>query len=236
VKVIRAKLADGHWVGLSNDAVRDHRLSWRARGLLAELLSYPDGWETSVEKLVRQARREGGKSEGRDAMLKAMTELKDAGYVAYRKFRNDEGRWATEMVVCDVPCPPGRSDRPTEYQETLNISVSVPPGQTPESAGGTDTLEIRPPGFQGLLKKTVTKTESKDVEDQDQKTPLPTLRAGPLPAGRLHAAAVPIVDTEIIDSDDYWAEIDRQLLGPRRAVQKLADNKGQHQTLKEHQS
>lgn len=51
MRVIRTMPAEG-WAPVANSATRDHYLSWRARGRLAELLFYPDGWQTTVDKLV----------------------------------------------------------------------------------------------------------------------------------------------------------------------------------------
>ncbi|HKS98797.1 MAG TPA: hypothetical protein VJT31_04635 [Rugosimonospora sp.] len=106
MKVIR-HLPDEGWVPVSNAAARDHRLSWRARGLLLELLSYPDGWDTTIDKLVKQARAEGEATEGREAMLRAMKELETVGYVHYIRDRHkaESGRWiwTTGIVVSDVP-------------------------------------------------------------------------------------------------------------------------------------
>jgi hypothetical protein len=93
----------GDFLQIVNSAVRDHQLSWRARGLLAELMSYPDGWETTVDKLVAQARSEGGNAEGRDAMLRAMSELAAAGYVRYIRRRGADRRISTTISVCDDP-------------------------------------------------------------------------------------------------------------------------------------
>ncbi|BAL87279.1 hypothetical protein AMIS_20590 [Actinoplanes missouriensis 431] len=125
MKVIRV-MPDEGWVPVANAAARDHRLSWRARGLLLELLSYPDGWETSVDKLVAQARREGSASEGRLAMRTAMKELADLGYVTYRRGHDEHGRWTTEMVVSDVPGSPEASDR-----RTKNRNVGIPEPRLP---------------------------------------------------------------------------------------------------------
>lgn len=233
-------MPDSGWVPISNDAVRDHRLSWRARGLLAELLSYPDGWDTTVEKLVAQAKREGGKAEGRDAMLKAMAELKKTGYVVYRRSQAEGGIFTTEMVVCDVPCSPDRGDQGPEVQvvgelpepnvtDVLKFRVSVPPADSGVFPGRTDTLKDRPPGFQGVLKKTDYEDVFEDEEDQDQKIPLPTLWAGPLPTGH---------DESEVSIDDYWAAIDRGLLGApigSSKVKSAPTTKSNTRPLKEHQ-
>lgn len=202
-------MPDSGWVPIANDAARDHRLSWRARGLLAELLSYPDGWDVNVDSLVAKARREGGKAEGRDAMLKAVKELKDAGYVTYQRRQADGGKWTTEMVVTDVPHSPDDSDRhpeskgvgdPAEQEvtDTLNPSVSVPPADSNVSPAHADALENRHPESQCVTKKTVTKTDLERRKDQRQLTSFATRQA-----------EKPSND----DPDGYWAELDRQLLG-----------------------
>lgn len=193
------------WVRIPNETARDKRLSWRAKGLLLELLSHEDGWETTVEKLVTQAKREGGSAEGRDAMLKAMKELKEAGYVAYRKYRhphngqNSRDVFATEIIVCDAPCAPDDSFRPTGFPTPGNPvgrSSSVPEDQATEN--------------QGVFKKTNQKTNKKTLPNEDDQE-----EEGQL----LRPAAPPRSGdgeiSEALHGDAYWAAIDRQLLGPR---------------------
>lgn len=60
---------------ISNAAINDARLSFRARGVLVWLLAKPDDWTTSAEALASQA------TEGRDAVRSAMRELANAGYI-----------------------------------------------------------------------------------------------------------------------------------------------------------
>jgi len=152
MRVIRT-MPDEGWVPISNAAVRDHRLSWRARGLLGELLSYPDGWETTVDKLVAQARRQGPASEGRLAMRTAMKELADLGYVTYVRTCDEHGHWSTAMVVSDEPNPES-SDR-----RTKNRNVGIPEPRTP------DTSETGTSEDWTVTNKTVTKTFTKtDVQ------------------------------------------------------------------------
>jgi len=102
MKITRT-MPDEGWVPVANTAARDHRLSWRARGLLLELLSYPDGWETTIDKLVDLARQAGPKSEGREAMRGAMAELLALGYATRTKAADKHGKWSTHITISDAP-------------------------------------------------------------------------------------------------------------------------------------
>ena len=63
------------YVMIRRDAAAASRLSWKARGLLAYLLSLPDGWDIAVRDLVHRG------PDGRDAVYTALQELKACGYL-----------------------------------------------------------------------------------------------------------------------------------------------------------
>lgn len=85
------------WTSIPNETLEDRRLSWRARGILAYLLSRPANWETDSERLAAIAK------EGRDAVRTALTELEKARYLFRVKIQGEGGLWATEYVLYDRP-------------------------------------------------------------------------------------------------------------------------------------
>lgn len=82
---------------VSNVALRDRTLSFRARGILAYMLSLPDGASTSTPQLAQRS------LEGRDAVRTAVAELATAGYVTRTKYRDLTGVWRWELTVYDRP-------------------------------------------------------------------------------------------------------------------------------------
>lgn len=95
--IIRApRPAEGYTV-LANTTLRDQRLSWKARGLLAYLLSLPDNWRTNSAHLTRMA------PDGRASVLSGLRELDDHGYLRRQRKQDAAGRWSTTVTVYDTP-------------------------------------------------------------------------------------------------------------------------------------
>lgn len=87
---------------VANRVLRDTRLSYRALGLLVELLSRPDDWRTSSDELARD------RKEGRDAIRSALREIEEAGYLTRRRVQGQGGLWSTVWELFDSP-PEDRS-------------------------------------------------------------------------------------------------------------------------------
>lgn len=92
--IVRAK---SKFTSISNTAMRDKRLSFAARGVLARLLSNAPGFRMTAETLGD----EGGCH--RTTVLKMLDELRDVGYVTNVKCRGAGGHWSTIRIADDVP-------------------------------------------------------------------------------------------------------------------------------------
>jgi len=121
VNIVRGPRRRGYVI-IPNRAVEDSRLSWKARGLLAYLLSRPDGWHTDSVRLADVG------PDGRDAIRSGLTELERAGYLRRIRTQVDRGQWVTH---CEITDDPGtlvpRTDYPASDEPTSeNPNVGEP--------------------------------------------------------------------------------------------------------------
>lgn len=85
---------------ISNAALRDQRLSFKARGVLAWLASHQDGFGCSVAAI-----QAASSSDGRESIRSALRELQEFGYLEIERTRDAEtGRLgAADYLVTDLP-------------------------------------------------------------------------------------------------------------------------------------
>lgn len=100
---------------LSNEILRDNRLSFRARGILASVLSRPDNWRTNADSLANES------IEGRGAILTALKELEVLGYLERTKYQNELGHWVSDSLIYDQP----KFGYPTSVQPTSENSTLI---------------------------------------------------------------------------------------------------------------
>ncbi|MFJ8625283.1 hypothetical protein ACIRD3_20900 [Kitasatospora sp. NPDC093550] len=137
---------------LPNAVLQYRRLSYTARGLLADLLSRPDGWREDGRHMADSS------PQGRGAVRKALKELAEAGYYRVEKIRMPDGTIITETHVYDTPhltAPPGAT-RPAPGAAATGPAGSPvvknrqqepslptrPPGES-DQEGGEEPPEIR---------------------------------------------------------------------------------------------
>jgi len=115
-----------------------------ARGILIDILSRPDGWETTADDMWRTSVALHGKdSPGRRAFRSAFAELKTHSYITTHREPLDGGRHGTVLVVFDVPhagtsVPPAGSHKSPGRADIPAGGTSVPPAETWEMPGCTD--------------------------------------------------------------------------------------------------
>ncbi|MFC1417792.1 hypothetical protein [Streptacidiphilus cavernicola] len=106
MRVHRSRHTGGFTV-LPNFFLQDRRLSYTARGLLADLLSRHDGWSENRRHMADSS------PQGRTAVDKAVTELIEAGYYRLVVARRANGTVFTEIHIFDTPQIGNRAEQPT---------------------------------------------------------------------------------------------------------------------------
>jgi hypothetical protein len=148
MRIVRNRSHENFTV-VANEVVNDHRLSFRALGLLVELLSKPDNWRTSASDLSRE------RKEGRDAVRAALGEIEAAGYLMRVKRQNSAGQWSTQWELFDRPQNPHHG--PPGNGETGGFPAGDGfPGFGNPDAGEPDSGEPGP----------IARTESKDGDQR----------------------------------------------------------------------
>lgn len=117
MSIIRIKKENRYSV-ISNAPLNDKALSWEARGVMAYLLTKPDGWECRNYDLVNQG------PAGKHIIQRVLKELQEAGYI-YR-YRKSDGRkieWITEIYETpELNTTSRNTDIPTSEEPTVGSS------------------------------------------------------------------------------------------------------------------
>ena len=126
MSIKRAPRPKTNFTIITNAVLRDENLSFRARGVLASILSRPDNWKTTAESLARESK------EGRSAILTTLKELEVAGYMKRTKYRNEKGQWVWESFVYDSPQQNHKpessfpsTDKPTSDEPSTEIQTLI---------------------------------------------------------------------------------------------------------------
>ncbi|HHT7172110.1 TPA: DnaD domain protein [Bacillus cereus] len=113
---------------VNNTGLRDERLSWKAKGILAYILTLPDDWVFYREELATHAK------DGLDSLRSGMKELKEYGYLQRLPIRSDNNKIVSwETVIHEVPQVEPLADfPPVEEPPVENPPVENPPVENPE--------------------------------------------------------------------------------------------------------
>lgn len=140
--IIRAPRPNRNFTILNNDITRANNVTYRARGILAYLLSQPDHWRTNSDRLQYPG------TEGRDAIRSALDELQRAGYVVFVTRQTAKGTWISEWLVYDEPV----HNRPVDDLWTSKENGDEPTPEKPASEN------------QAIYKELLSKMDAKKSE------------------------------------------------------------------------
>lgn len=123
---------------ISNSLLKDTTISWQARGLLCELLSYTDDWK------VRPAALAKANGVGKDRVYSALKELREAGYCCLKTVKV-KGKITTKKYIIsekkrykndELIDPPKKPENPAhvEYEpQRENPDLENPEKEKPDN-------------------------------------------------------------------------------------------------------
>lgn len=109
--IIRVK-KETNYVVIDKTFLNDDRLSWKAKGILAFMLSKPDDWTFYQRELMKHA------TDGKTSFNAGFKELRKLGYVRKVQKRLDNGQFEYETIVYERPY--------TDFPSTDNPSTEKP--------------------------------------------------------------------------------------------------------------
>lgn len=123
---------------ISNEVLRRKDISWKAKGIMAYILSLPNDWTIYLEELEKHA------TDGRDSFRTGWNELKDKGYVQRSPVR-DKGKiiaWKTTVKEkVDVEEFPPHTEFP--YMEKPLMEKPHMDNPKLQSTNSTNNLSIQ---------------------------------------------------------------------------------------------
>ena len=88
---------NNNYTVMSNYHLRDHDLSYKAKGLLSFMLSLPEDWDYSLAGLCSISK------ESRDGIRSILKELQEHHYVEIEKVRGDKGYFEYNYLIYEIP-------------------------------------------------------------------------------------------------------------------------------------
>ena len=138
---------------MSNHHLKNKALSLKAKGLLSQILSLPEGWDYTLKGLACINR------ESVDAIRTAIWELETAGYIIRQQGRDAKGKMTTiEYTIYEQP-----QNQPAPAQEPVSGSP-VLENPTPENPSPANPTTGKP------TSENPTQLNTKEINTYPEKT------------------------------------------------------------------
>ena len=124
-RVVKTK----NYTRMSNQHLKDKRLTLKAKGLMSVMLSLPENWDYTLRGLAAISK------EGVDAISEAVKELERLGYVIRNRKRDERGRLSgTEYLIyedCHMNSQPAQDAPKPEKPKRENPRLENPVQEKP---------------------------------------------------------------------------------------------------------
>ena len=123
MSVIKREKRSTPFVQIDKRPLQNKELSWKAKGILAYILSLPDNWQLYLNELKEHA------TDGRDSTSSGFKELIEAGYIVKSRIRKAGQFKGFDYIVSETP----QTDSPkTENPKTVKPKTVKPKTENPQ--------------------------------------------------------------------------------------------------------
>lgn len=147
---ITRKYYDKGFTSMANDCLKDDRLSWKAKGIIAYVQMLPPNWVLNIRDLTNRA------TDGRDSLYSGIKELEKCGYCTKTMKRNPDGTIAGYAYeICDKPIFQPYTENPVtdapqpENPDTVKPDTDKPGTENPTLINTNDNKDLNIPKKQG---------------------------------------------------------------------------------------
>jgi len=156
----------GNFTTVPNSMLRNPNMSWRAKGLFAQLLSNENKkWCSYVTALVKSGK------ESEEIVLKVLREIEENGYLLRLKYRDKTGHrkirgsvWVCTTVPFEFNWNSIKDSLDEFEMEPLHIEKYP---KLLNAANATSTPETRGVGYQGVVKQVCGKTGTNNTNNNN---------------------------------------------------------------------
>lgn len=124
MSVVRGPIPADAFTIIENAWLRDPRLTWKAKGLLAYIASHAAGHRLTREQMLAEG------ADGKDALISGLMELEERGYLVRRRVRGEGGKITGTDYLLSTPV-----DNAVDASVDANVDN---PGAGNPSAGKPD--------------------------------------------------------------------------------------------------
>ena len=117
---------NNNYTTMSNYHFRDKNLSWKAKGILSNMLSLPDNWDYSLAGLATLS------SDGMTATRSAIKELEEHGYLIRKSIRQNGKIIDWEYIIYECPIKKEEENQESENQQSGKSDVEKPVVENPQ--------------------------------------------------------------------------------------------------------
>ena len=172
MSIFKIHKRENPFVQIDKTSIMDARLSFKAKGILAYLLSRPPNWQVYEIEIIKHAK------DGRDSVRSGIKELIDCGYIDRKESRNEKGQFkGYEYSVYETPNRDGLSnigksnigESNTSNKELSNKELNNKDKRYPIDSNGDSLLSFYDSKFKEKFGKehpTVRKEQLEDIKNK----------------------------------------------------------------------